>query len=204
MSLPWLENAWLQRLETAGGILRSRPGTVFRVCRAIHPKTSSFYGQIAAEDSSAPPSRSPVSLDSQPDGSLTLRWRLPSGPRRCRTDLVATAGKRIVRRGSHSRRNATIRTTTTYALFCAGSPRLVYRSLVARFEERFAVERESRLVLHRSPVESLEVVGADDYVTEPARVRARSLHRHARNPPQQRVQTCARSHPRFCASACKR
>ena len=45
---------------------------------------------------------------------------------------------------------------------------VVYRSLVARFEERFAVEHESRLVLHRSPVESLEVVGADDFVTEPA------------------------------------
>ena len=43
----------------------------------------------------------------------------------------------------------------------------VYRSLVARFEECFAVEHESWLVLHRSPVESLEVVGADDFATEP-------------------------------------
>jgi hypothetical protein len=54
-----------------------------------------------------------------------------------------------------------------YALF-ARLTAAVYRSLVARFEECFALEHESWLVLHRSPVESLEVVGADDFATEPA------------------------------------
>jgi len=41
----------------------------------------------------------------------------------------------------------------------------VHRSLVARFEECFAVEHENWLLLHR---ESLEVASADDVGAEPA------------------------------------
>ena len=44
----------------------------------------------------------------------------------------------------------------------------VYRCLVARFEECYAVVHESWLVLHRSPVETLEVVDANDLAIEPA------------------------------------
>ena len=47
----------------------------------------------------------------------------------------------------------------------------VHRSLVARFEESFAVEHENWLVLHR---ESLEVVGTDDFGAERAGSDARS------------------------------
>jgi hypothetical protein len=55
-----------------------------------------------------------------------------------------------------------------YALFARLTAAL-YRLLIARFEECFALEHESWLVLHRSPAESLEVVGADDFATEHAR-----------------------------------
>jgi hypothetical protein len=50
----------------------------------------------------------------------------------------------------------------------------VYRSLVARFEEWFAVEHENWLVLHRSPLEHLEVVGPEDFATESAGSDARA------------------------------
>ena len=50
----------------------------------------------------------------------------------------------------------------------------LYRSLVARFEERFALEHESWLILHRSPVASLEVVAADDFAAELTASDARS------------------------------
>jgi hypothetical protein len=45
-----------------------------------------------------------------------------------------------------------------HALF-AQLTAMLYRSLIARFEEGFALEHESCLVLHRSPGASLKVVG---------------------------------------------
>jgi len=130
------------------------------------PQDQPFYGQIAGEDSSARPALS-ISLDFRPSGSLTLRWRSPSGVGvgaltllRPPADALFDAARPVdAMQASYD---------DDYALF-ARLTAVVYRSVVARFEQCFALEHESWLVLHRSPVESLEVVAADDFATEPAR-----------------------------------
>lgn len=129
------------------------------------PQEQPFYGQIAAKGSPARPPLS-VSLDTRPGGSLTLRWRSPSGEGigaltllRPPADALFDAPRPVdAMQASYD---------DDYALF-ARLTTVVYRSLVARFEECFTLEHESWLVLHRSPAECLEVVCADDFATEPA------------------------------------
>jgi hypothetical protein len=134
------------------------------------PQDQPFYAQIAAEGSSARPPLA-VSLDSQPGGSLTLRWCSPSGSGVGALTLLRPPAGALFDAWSADAMQA------SYDDDCALFARLtasVYRSLVARFEECFAVRHESWLVFHRSPIESLEVVGADDFATEPAESDSRS------------------------------
>jgi hypothetical protein len=129
------------------------------------PQDQPFYSQIAAEGSSARPPLS-VSLDSQPGGSLTFRWRAPSGEGAGALTLLRPPADALF----DAARPADAMHASyddDYALF-ARLTAAVYRSLVARFEECFALEHERWLVLHRSPVESLEVVGVDDFASQPA------------------------------------
>ena len=135
------------------------------------PTEQAFFRETQAQDSSSRPSLV-FSLDCESDGSLILRWHSPSGssvdaltflrpPARALFDAASQDG---AIQTSYGEDNA------LFAKLTAG----LYRSVVARFEERFSVEHKSRLVLHRSPLASLEIVAADDFAPELTASDARS------------------------------
>ena len=135
------------------------------------PTDQVFYRELQASDSPSRPSLV-FSLDCKADGALTLRWRSPSG-----TSVGALTFLRAPARALFDAASEDGATQTPYAEDHALFAKLaagLYRSLVARFEERFALEHESRLILHRSPVASLEVVAADDFAKECSASDARS------------------------------
>jgi len=127
------------------------------------PTDQLFHRETEAQDSSSRPSLV-FSLDCESDGPLILRWRSPSGSSVGALTFLRPPARALFdaawQDGAHQTPYA--EDHALFARLTAG----VYRALVARFEEWFSVEHKSRLVLHRSPVASLEVVAADDFAPE--------------------------------------
>jgi hypothetical protein len=128
------------------------------------PQDQPFYPELSTGTPSARPDLV-LWLQAQPGGSLTMRWRSPSGLHFGKLILLRPPAEQLFDGASPAGATQPLYDHDD-ALF-AELTAAVYRSLVARFDECFTLQHENWLVLHHSPPAILEVVGNDDFASEP-------------------------------------